>query len=94
MNSPTLLELFYSPICPTCPHAREVAREVAEECKVRLLEINIMSPYGQEQAKGYGITSVPTIVVNKRRRLVGMFTAEEIANLIEEERKRGEDIKN
>ncbi|MBU1486947.1 thioredoxin family protein [bacterium] len=66
------LELFYSPLCPTCPKAKEVTREIVEEERVEYEEINILSPDGEEKAAKYGIKSVPAVVIDEGEPIFGV----------------------
>lgn len=79
-------ELFYSPLCPACPAAKEVVRTVAEEEEVSLEEVNVMSPGGEVRAKEYGIYGVPYLVIDGRHRISGIPTKEAILRLIGGER--------
>ncbi|MEK9148818.1 MAG: sulfurtransferase TusA family protein [Candidatus Desantisbacteria bacterium] len=80
-------ELFYSPLCPTCPAAKEVVREVAEEEGIELEEINIMSPEGENRAKKYEIRGIPHLVINGACHILGIPTKEAIAGLLREAQK-------
>lgn len=71
-------ELFYSPLCPTCPRAKEIVRKIAEEEGIELEEINIMSPDGEKRAKAYNIKGVPHLVINKLHHICGIPTKEAI----------------
>lgn len=75
-------ELFYSPLCPTCPAAKEIVRAVAEEKKVGLEEINVMSPDGEKRAKKYGIKGVPHLVIDGIHQISGIPTKEAIMELL------------
>ena len=59
-----VIELFYSPLCPTCPEAKNIAREVIETKDVSYEEINILADDGMERSKAYNIKGVPYIVIN------------------------------
>jgi len=67
------VELFYSPICPHCPKAKETLMEVLEEVKgeIELQMVNVLSKKGIEKAKEYGIMTVPAIVVNRKHKILG-----------------------
>ncbi len=82
----TVIELFYSPLCTTCPMAKNIAREVAEERGIFLEEINVLSPDGQRRSESYKIKGVPYIVVNGNRHLSGVPTRERLEELLEEAR--------
>lgn len=79
-------ELFYSPLCPTCPAAKEVVRAVAEEKGVALEEINIMSPDGENRAKEYGIKGVPYLVIDSKHQISGLPTKEAVLELLRGEK--------
>jgi len=82
-----LMELLYSPVCPHCPKAREVLLEVLEEIdrKVRLEEVNVLSREGFERVKRYGVKSVPAVIINKRRKIVGVPTKERLLKTFRDE---------
>jgi small redox-active disulfide protein 1 len=75
-------EFFYSPLCPTCPKAKEIVRKVAEEEGIELEEINILSPVGEACAKKYGLKSVPYLVINEVHQICGIPTKETILEFI------------
>jgi len=68
-----LLELFTSPTCPHCPRARETIGEAVKTMRNALLvEREVTEPENAELARGYGIQSVPTLIVNGRYRIEGV----------------------
>lgn len=75
-------ELFYSPLCPTCPYAKEVVREIAEEKGVGLEEINVMTPQGEARARKYQIKGVPHLVINGLNHICGIPSREAILELL------------
>jgi small redox-active disulfide protein 1 len=75
-------ELFYSPFCPTCPAAKEIVRQIAEEEEVGLEEINILSPDGQKRALNYGIKNVPFLVIDGMHQISGIPSKELILEII------------
>jgi len=81
------IELFFSPICPHCPRAREILLEVLEEVnhKIRLEEVNVFSTEGVEKAEKYGVMAVPTIIVNRKRKIVGVPSKEGLLRVIRQE---------
>lgn len=81
------MELFYSPICPHCPKAKETLLEVLKKVnhEIRLDEVNVMSSEGLERAKKYNVIAVPTIVVNRRHKIVGTPRKEKLLMLINQE---------
>jgi len=93
-----MIELFYSPICPHCPKAREVLLEVLEEvdAKIHLDEVNILSSEGLKKAEECGVMSVPTTIINMRRKIVGVPVKERLLKLVNDEitkQQTGEDEK-
>jgi small redox-active disulfide protein 1 len=82
-----VMELLYSPVCPHCPKAKEVLLEVLEEIdgKVRFEEVNVLSREGFERAKRYGVKAVPAIIINKRRKIVGVPTKERLLKILKDE---------
>ncbi len=68
-----LLELFTSPTCPHCPAAMRVAENVVKGLAgAILIERDVSLPENQSLAAQYGIQAVPTLVANKRHRIVGI----------------------
>ena len=76
--------VFYSPICSSCPEAIKVVREVVEEYEVKIKEINILSPEGQEKAEEYKVKSTPSIFINQTN-ILGVPTKERLKIAIEKE---------
>jgi small redox-active disulfide protein 1 len=75
-------ELFYSPLCPTCPAAKEIVRAIAEEKEVSLEEINVMSPEGEKRAGEYGIKGIPYLIVDGVHHISGIPTKGAILKFI------------
>lgn len=78
------IELFYSPMCPTCPQAKEIVREIVEKEGVKYEEVNILSPDGEEKAARYGIKGVPALVINGGEPISGVPLKENLTKLIQE----------
>jgi small redox-active disulfide protein 1 len=76
------IEIFHSPTCPHCPEAIKVVREVAEECGIKVEEINVLSPNGLIKAEGRGVKSTPTIFVGEVK-IVGVPSRERLKKAIE-----------
>lgn len=63
------LELFTTPTCPHCPPAKRKVQEFLdyfEKKRPGMLSATLYdasTPAGSVKARGYGITTVPTIVV-------------------------------
>lgn len=52
------LKMFFTPMCPKCPKIKEYL----ETAKIDKELINAADPSGLDQAKEYGISSVPTVI--------------------------------
>lgn len=78
------VEFFYSPLCPTCPQAKEITREVVEEEGIEYEEINILSPDGETKAAKYAIKGVPAIVIDRGEPIFGIPLKEDLTNRIQE----------
>jgi len=72
------VELFYSPICPRCPEAKRVLLEVLEE-------INVFSPRGLKRAKKYDIAHIPAVVIENKRKIIGVPKKESLLRKIKQE---------
>ncbi len=58
------IEVYTSPTCPHCPHAKKVADEVAKNRDdVKVIEISTGTKNGQKKARNNNVRSVPTIFV-------------------------------
>jgi len=81
------IELLYSPMCPYCPEARKILVKAAEEFngKIRVEEVNVLSPAGMEKAEKHGVKGVPTIIVNSRTKIIGVPTVEQLRKAIQRE---------
>lgn len=79
-----VIELFYSPLCPTCPQAKDIARQVAEEENVFLQEINVLSEEGRKRSESYQIRSVPYMVINGRQHIAGVPSRERLESVLRE----------
>lgn len=64
MNARRKIEIF-SAGCPVCREAEELVRRLScPSCEVRVLDMK--DPIVADKARGLGIGSVPTVVVNGR----------------------------
>lgn len=61
--------------CPLCKDTMKIVREVCKECEI--IERQCSGEVCCDEAKGYGISSVPTIVFNGKIVLEGKPTLEE-----------------
>lgn len=60
-----LLQIFTSPVCPYCPAALQLVKELGKEREdVDVKEHNLMTEEGRRLALAYNITSTPTILVS------------------------------
>lgn len=79
--------IFYSPLCLHCSEAIKVVREFAEEYEIKVQEVNVLSPEGQEKAEKCNVKVVPSIFANKAK-ILGVPTKEKLRNIVEMEQKR------
>ncbi len=78
-----LIELFTSPTCPHCVRARQVVERVVKQMPgVVVIEREVSSPENAELARRYGITAVPTMVINGRYVLTGVPSEERLVQYI------------
>lgn len=78
------IEAFYSPLCPDCPKAIGITREVAEEYGIELFEINVLSPNGQKKAEERNVKSIPSILIGETK-IMGIPTKEQLKKALEKE---------
>ncbi len=58
------LEVFTSPLCPSCHPALDLAKEIEKERDdVKVTELSTATPHGRRKAKQRGVSVVPTIFV-------------------------------
>jgi small redox-active disulfide protein 1 len=88
------VEFFYSPRCPHCRRARSVVGMMEKQFKRRFKKglvqemmevemVNILMPGGRKRAINYGISGVPTIVVNGKKKIVGVPRKKDLREPIE-----------
>ena len=88
------VEFFYSPRCPHCHRARTVVEMVKKQFKRRFKKglvqekmevemVNILMPRGRKRAINYGISGVPTIVVNGKKKIVGVPRKKDLRKPVE-----------
>ncbi len=88
ISSPAEILVFVSPFCTNCPQVVETV--VAFGTRNPLLNICIIDVQRfPKLAEGFGIKSVPAIVIDVDLVLIGQVSPEVLANLIE---KRGEEV--
>ncbi len=70
------LELFTSPTCPYCSATRKILQELIEdkdlEGKIITDEFSVDTIEGQQKALSYGITAVPTLIINYQKVVQGV----------------------
>jgi small redox-active disulfide protein 1 len=81
-----LLELFTSPTCPHCPTAKRIVGNAVKQMEdVLLIERDVSIPENANIAKEYGISGVPTLVINNKYRITGAPRSEdEVIRVIEQ----------
>jgi len=58
------IEVYTSPTCPHCPHAKKVVGEFAKDNEeVKFVEVSTATHDGQKRAQRMNIRSVPTLVI-------------------------------
>lgn len=74
------VELFFSPVCPYCPHARELLKQYqVDNPGFEYFEVNTYTEEGIERGMSLQVMAVPTLVVDDVIKLSGWpFTAEDI----------------
>jgi glutaredoxin len=79
------VELFYSPVCPHCPNARELLEQYkAEHPGFDYEEVNTYTEEGIDRGMSLKVMSVPCLVVDNKIELVGWpFTADDITRVIQ-----------
>ncbi|MBI5253471.1 MAG: MJ0307 family thioredoxin [Euryarchaeota archaeon] len=70
------VEVFKTEMCPHCPKAVALVKEVAKDLKNVEVEI-IDAMQNPKRALEYGIMAVPTIVINGAKKIVGTPSKEE-----------------
>ena len=74
------IELFYSPVCPYCPHAREILKKYSKEHPgFKYTEINTFTEEGIRRGMSLQVMAVPCLVVQDEIKISGWpFTEEDI----------------
>jgi ribosomal protein S16 len=83
-----IVEYFFNPNAPESQNYMKIVvnpliREQMKEVEWRI--INIFDPKEQEKIEEYKIKSVPALVINKSRILVGFKPSKEVKSVIQEE---------
>jgi len=79
------VELFYSPVCPHCPHARKLLAQYKEAHPgFEYTEVNTYTDEGIEKGMRLQVMAVPCLVVDDEIKFSGWpFTAEDVARVTE-----------
>lgn len=79
------IELFYSPVCPFCPHARELLEKYkTDNPGFEYTEVDTYTEKGIERGMSLEVMAVPCLVVDDVIKLSGWpFTADDITKAIE-----------
>ena len=79
------VELFYSPVCPYCPHARELLKQYQQDNpSFEYIEIDTYTEEGIERGMSLQVMAVPSLVVDDKIKLSGWpFTLEDISKAIQ-----------
>lgn len=80
------LMVFTLPSCPSCPMAKQIAADVAEEFGVSYREVNLATKEGMDKGLAYSIMSTPSIAIDQDVIVRGKLVSKE--KLREEVRKR------
>ena len=66
------LEIFFSPVCPHCPQARELVSKVATRYpQVEFIEVNTYTEAGIDRGMSMKVMAVPTVAIDDEIKLVG-----------------------
>ena len=79
------VELFFSPVCPYCPHARELLKQYQENNPgFEYVEVDTYTEEGIERGMSLQVMAVPCLVVDDKIKLSGWpFTAEDIKKAVQ-----------
>jgi thioredoxin 1 len=77
------IELFYSPVCPHCPHARKLLADYkAENPEFEYTEVNTYTEEGIDRGMTLKVMAVPCLVVDDEIKLVGWpFTVDDMVRV-------------
>lgn len=87
MNGKTVpVRVFTHPTCTSCKAAIQMVERLARDYpEVSATVVSLASAAGREEARREDILSVPTILVGRGRRLVGVPRWEELVAAVEAE---------
>ena len=79
------VELFFSPVCPYCPHARELLKLYQRDNPgFEYVEVDTFTEAGIERGMSLQVMAVPSLVVDDEIKLSGWpFTVEDIAKAVQ-----------
>ena len=83
--SEVYVEEFMSPGCVGCPVAKQMLKELSEELKGEMTVEEVDITVDTTRVAGYGIMSVPAIVINGVLKFMGVPKKEELKKALEEE---------
>jgi len=83
--SEVYVEEFMSPGCVGCPAAKQMLKELSEELKGEMTVEEVDITVDTTRAAGYGIMSVPAIVINGVLKFMGVPEKEELKKALEDE---------
>jgi len=64
MSEKAKIEVFTSPTCPHCPHAKKVVQELSKEREdIKFIETSTATHKGQKRSESLGVRSVPTLFI-------------------------------
>jgi predicted DsbA family dithiol-disulfide isomerase len=72
------VEFFYSPVCPYCPHARELLKKYRKEHPdFEYTEVNTFTEEGIKRGMSLQVMAVPSLVVQNEIKISGWPFSEE-----------------
>jgi len=81
------IEVYFSPVCPHCPGAKKLVAEVAAKYgkDVDVEEVNTYTAVGIERGMANEVMSVPTVIIDGGKRIVGFpFPEQDLVSSIED----------
>ena len=78
----TKVQVVYTKMCPHCPAAKELFRDLKKELKFDYEEVDATTDEGQKIAQKHNIMAVPSIIINDRLTFVGVPSREKAIQAI------------